>query len=277
MSYCGDHLDDWQVIYLQGTNGNLTNMDIDCDGVLGTSADDGRCFAGTDSDTQGITAMKEEIQKYTSHKDLNPFLHPYVVFGNQGSRSGYVNFDPQKYDIMPLSLMLVVCNGQMVSFDPHSSVLFPAAMICLPRGAKLTWRQFYGIWGDTNGDEHKEALVGEASIGLASLCFPKEGIDNFHGHDANDVLYVAFPGTKAVPGHYGANWSAANASEFEKSMGLLGDSLIERIGSGDASRAGSGKLDGLGLLFETLANNVTGISILLASIATVHALWWAVS
>ncbi len=32
--YCGDHVSDYNVIYIQGTGGKLTNMDIDCDGKL---------------------------------------------------------------------------------------------------------------------------------------------------------------------------------------------------------------------------------------------------
>jgi hypothetical protein len=31
--------------------------------------------------------------------------------------------------------------------------------------------QVYGIWGDTNGDDGDEAMVGEASISLATACF----------------------------------------------------------------------------------------------------------
>jgi len=49
-SYCGDHLADYGVIYLQGTNGALADMDIDCDGLQGGPGDDGRC--GSSSDTQ---------------------------------------------------------------------------------------------------------------------------------------------------------------------------------------------------------------------------------
>jgi hypothetical protein len=42
-SYCGDHMADYNVVYLQGTSGKLANMDVDCDGAQGGPADDGRC------------------------------------------------------------------------------------------------------------------------------------------------------------------------------------------------------------------------------------------
>jgi hypothetical protein len=46
--------------------------------------------------------------------DLNAFVHPYVVFGNVGSKAGFTNFDPQSQGIEPLSLMAVVCGDKMV-------------------------------------------------------------------------------------------------------------------------------------------------------------------
>lgn len=110
-SYCGDHLDDKQVIYLQGTGGQFVNMDIDCDGVQGSSADDGRC--GDSSDTQSITSFQDTVSGY-GIEDLDANIHPYVVFGNSGTKSGYANFDPQDYGIEPLSVMAVVCGDKLV-------------------------------------------------------------------------------------------------------------------------------------------------------------------
>ena len=113
-SYCGDHLSDYNVMYIQGTGGALVDMDVDCDGQQGGLGDDGRC--GSSQDTQSITAFQDTVAGYKKGiNDLNAFVHPYVVFGNYGSRSGFVTFDPQQYGVEPLSVMAVVCNNQLVS------------------------------------------------------------------------------------------------------------------------------------------------------------------
>ncbi|KAM3520156.1 hypothetical protein NHJ13051_007030 [Beauveria bassiana] len=201
-SYCGDHLDDYRVLYLQGKNGNFVNMDIDCDGIQHGPADDGRC--GSSDDTQSVTSFQSIVQGYgTGQKDLDAFIHPYVVFGNEGSRSGYPNFNPQDYGVEPLSVMAVVCNNKLI----------------------------YGIWGDTNGDDGSQAMVGEASISLATACYGKS-VNGNSGHDDNDVLFIAFPGSDAVPGKTGAKWHASSYSQFESSITSLGDKLIQRIGGG---------------------------------------------
>lgn len=94
-------------------------MDIDCDGTQNepsSSANDGRC--GSSSDTQGITSFADTIKDYDAGiSDLNPYIHPYVVFGNSADRdtAGYATFDPTQYGIEPLSIMAVVCNKQVVS------------------------------------------------------------------------------------------------------------------------------------------------------------------
>lgn len=82
-------------------------------------------------------------------------------------------------------------------------------------------RQFYGVWGDTNGG----TSTGEASLALGKLCFPKEGLTGNNGHDPKDVLYIGFPGSKA-PGKSGANWKAKNTAEFEASIKAIGDKLV---------------------------------------------------
>ncbi|KAG5657302.1 hypothetical protein KAF25_005866 [Fusarium avenaceum] len=197
-SYCGDHKSQG-IIYLQGTNGNLANMDIDCDGTQHGAGDDGRC--GSSSDTQSQTSFQDTVRGYNkSIRDLNAFVHPYVVFGNEGTRAGYKNFRPQDYGIEPLSLMAVVCGNKLI----------------------------YGIWGDTNGDDAPQALVGEAAISLATACFGT-GINGNAGHDENDVLYIAFTGKDAVPGANGANWAAKSYNDFAQSIKGLGDKLIQRI------------------------------------------------
>lgn len=197
-TYCGDHLDDYGIIYLQGGNGKLANMDIDCDGRIDRN-DDGRC--GNDHSTQSTTAMKRYVAAYkNSVADLNPFVHDYVVFGNTGEKPGWITFDPREYGMEPLSLMAVVCNNKLI----------------------------YGIWGDTNGDDGVNSRIGEASVSIATLCFGK-GVDGEVGYDKEDVLYIGFTGSDAVPGA-SANWKAANENAFQSSIKSLGDKLIRRIG-----------------------------------------------
>lgn len=88
-------------------------MDIDCDGQQGDALDDGRC--GSSTDTQGETAFKSTIAGYNKGiSDLNSFAHPYVVFGNEGTKSGYITFDPRQYGVEPLSVIGVICNNQLV-------------------------------------------------------------------------------------------------------------------------------------------------------------------
>jgi hypothetical protein len=88
-------------------------MDIDCDGQQGGAGDDGRC--GSSEDTQSETSFKDTVASYgTGIKDLNAKVHPYVVFGNDGT---IPSFDPKRYGIQPLSVMAVVCGDQLVMFS----------------------------------------------------------------------------------------------------------------------------------------------------------------
>jgi hypothetical protein len=123
-SYCGDWLDDYQIIYLQGKSGQLVNMDVDCDGAQNTTSDDGRC--GSSSDTQSETTFQYTVTTYADNEarnitDLDANVHPYVVFGNSGSKKDWPTFDPVDYGIEPLSLMAVVCNDRLVSCCSSSS------------------------------------------------------------------------------------------------------------------------------------------------------------
>ncbi|KAI1127166.1 chitosanase [Nemania abortiva] len=198
-TYCGDRLASHGIIYQQGTGGALSDMDIDCDGVQGSPADDGRC--GNSGDTQSITSFADTVSGYGQGvDDLDANIHPYVVFGNVGSKPGYANFDPRDYGIKPLSVMAVVCGEKLI----------------------------YGIWGDENGDDGPHAMIGEASISLATACFGT-GITGDNGHEETDVLYIAFPGERAVPGANGAKWDAANFAEFEASIECLGNSLVSQL------------------------------------------------
>ncbi|KXH25221.1 fungal chitosanase [Colletotrichum simmondsii] len=203
-SYCGDYLDDYKIIYLQGKNGELANMDVDCDGEQ--AGGDGRC--GSSTDTQSETTFRNQLRSYgTGRRDLNASVHTYVVFGNEGTKSGWPTFNPEKHGVKPLSVIAVVCNNKLL----------------------------YGIWGDTNGDDGPQAMVGEASISLATACYGNS-INGNSGHDDNDVLYIAFTGDDAVPGASGANWTASNYEDFQSSISDLGNKLIERVGSGGNSR-----------------------------------------
>ncbi len=101
--YCGDHLKDYGILYLQGENGDLVNMHIDCDGVQGDPTDDGRCGHNLD------------IQANLAFTDLNSNIMPYVVLGNVNGTSGNSpQFRPQQYGIEPLSLVAVVCGSNLV-------------------------------------------------------------------------------------------------------------------------------------------------------------------
>jgi hypothetical protein len=71
-------------------------------------------------------------------------------------------------------------------------------------------------------------MVGEAAISLATACFGKSMNGN-NGHDEDDVLYIAFPGSDAVPGDDGADWNATNFKDFEASLSSVGDKLVARI------------------------------------------------
>lgn len=79
-----------------------------------------------------------------------------------------------------------------------------------------------------NGDDGDYAMVGEASISLATACFGTD-MNGDNGYDNNDVLYIAFPGSDAVPGADGAAWAAQSFDEFEASIEELGNRLIEQI------------------------------------------------
>lgn len=112
-SYCGDHIADSNVIYIKGTGANFADMDIDCDGEQNGRGDDGRC--GNSHDTQSITSFQSQVAGYKKGiNDLNAYVHPYVVFGNTGTKSGWKKFDPTAYGIKPLSIIAVVCNNKLV-------------------------------------------------------------------------------------------------------------------------------------------------------------------
>lgn len=187
-AYCQRNTTMGHAMYIKGPGDKLSNMDIDCDGDQ-TKADP-RCKGSRD--IQPATTWKEEVKRFNI-TDLNASIHPYVVLGNVGA----LEFDPRKYGIHPLSVVAVVCGGQLL----------------------------YGVWGDINGND-RNPLVGEASLALATACFgEKMTADN--GHDASDVLYLAFSGAHAVP--HRAKWAAKSYEEFERSISSLGDALVAGV------------------------------------------------
>ena len=97
--------------------------------------------------------------------------------------------------------------------------------------------KFYGIWGDENGDDGPKAVIGEASISMATFCFG-DSVNGNSGHGETDVLYIAFTGKDAVPGASAA-WDANSATEFESSIQSLGDKLTQRIGGGSGNAPSS--------------------------------------
>ncbi|KAL2207815.1 putative chitosanase CSN1 [Sarocladium strictum] len=190
--YCGDLPN---AIFLKG-NGVYANMDIDCDGANNYEGD-----CANDPSGQGQTAFKDTVKKY-GITDLDANLHSYVVFGNMESNPVFLPHEPEEgsgLDPMePLSVMAIVCDDQL----------------------------FYGVWGDINGG----TSTGEASLALAKLCFPDEGLNGNNGHDERDVLYIGFTGSAAQPGADGAAWTASSPEEFADSLRDIGDSLVASLG-----------------------------------------------
>ena len=84
------------------------------------------------------------------------------------------------------------------------------------------------MWGDGQGGERNKAFVGEASLAMGELLFG-DAISGDTSHEPNDVMYIAFTGSDAVPGANGAAWAAATKEEFVDSINGLCDKLIKRI------------------------------------------------
>ena len=110
--YCSDA--STGAVYLKGPDGTYDDMDIDCDGL---NASTGLC--NNDPSGQSQTAFQSEVQEF-GIADLDAHVHPYVVLGNEGADP---SFDPQSAGVKPLSVVAVVCNGQLVSL--RSRPAFP--------------------------------------------------------------------------------------------------------------------------------------------------------
>ncbi|KAK7943296.1 uncharacterized protein PG986_012409 [Apiospora aurea] len=116
------------------------------------------------------------------------------------------NLTPQDEVVEPLSLVAVVCNEKM----------------------------FYGLWADTNNDTVPQPLVGQLSVAMAKMCYGEDAVETQQRLDASDLMFLAFTGTQAAPGYYGANWGAETPEEFEQGLALLGDKLpLVRVARAD--------------------------------------------
>lgn len=104
------------------------------------------------NDYQGGTAFDETlVEDDYGIKSLNATVHPFVVLGT---------CDVSLTDVIkPLSLVAVVCDGAL----------------------------HYAVFGDTNGCDD-DNFTGEASLALARLCFPDDGMSGMNGHEEHDVL-----------------------------------------------------------------------------------------
>lgn len=112
-------------MYFQGKTGEVVNMDIDCDGALGSG--DGSCDSS--NDTQGQTTFQSDIEGYGKGvRDLNAYVHSYVVLGNDGSKHDYITFKPEQYGVEPLSILVVVCGNEMVC---HFAPLLSATVLLI--------------------------------------------------------------------------------------------------------------------------------------------------
>lgn len=71
-------------------------------------------------------------------------------------------------------------------------------------------------------------LVGQLSVAMAKMCYGERAVENQQRLDTSDVMFLAFTGTQAAPGYYGADWGAQTPMEFEQGLALLGNKLIKR-------------------------------------------------
>lgn len=63
---------------------------------------------------------------------------------------------------------------------------------------------------------------------MAKMCYGEHAVETQQRLDASDLMFLAFTGTQAAPGYYGADWDAETPEEFEQGLALLGDRLIKR-------------------------------------------------
>lgn len=105
-AYCADISANTIYLHSDANGGQYADMDVDCDGAnLGA----GDC--ANDPTGQSQTAFQWIVADKYGIDDLDANVHSYVVFGNDDPA-----FDPQQHGMEPLSVMAVVCGGQLVSF-----------------------------------------------------------------------------------------------------------------------------------------------------------------
>lgn len=125
--------------------------------------------------------------------------------------------------------MATVCNNQVVCvfrnlvFGHRTCSFLYIFTEALAKSRDIL--QFYGIWGDTNGF----TSTGDASLALSEFCFPQSHLLGDNSHGPNDVFYIGFAGSHAVPGENGANWKAKNTTRLEASIKSLGDKLVASL------------------------------------------------
>ena len=110
----------------------------------------------------------------------------------------------------------------MLSYDQ------PFGLVCRLTCSSPFLSQVFGLWADTDNDTVPQPLVGQLSVAMAKMCYGEHAVETQQLLDASDLLFLAFTGTQATPGYYGADWGAKTPEEFEKGLALLGDKLIKR-------------------------------------------------
>ncbi|KAK6850921.1 fungal chitosanase [Apiospora arundinis] len=210
--YCGDYVKTaGSFLYAAGsTTASSTNqsssLTIDCNGIRGGPEDTGLCNRLYHGPTKSTAFQSRMKASRFPVKDLNPYFHPYVALGDfhDGQRvyddDDFVDFDPQDQIVQPLSLVGVVCNNKLV----------------------------FGLWADTNNDTVRQPLVGQFSVAMAKMCYGEHAVETQQPLDTSDLIFLAFTGTQATPGYYGADWDAETPEEFEKGLALLGNKLIRK-------------------------------------------------
>ncbi|KAK7931983.1 chitosanase [Apiospora marii] len=208
--YCGDYLNAagsflYAASSAPSSEANRSStLTIDCGGTRGGPEDTGLCDRLYDGPAKGTSFQHLMKPSHIPVKDLSSYFHPYVALGSfqpsQPSGGDSVEFDPQRHVVEPLSLVAVLCNGKM----------------------------FYGLWADTNNDTVPRPLVGQLSVAMAKMCYGEQAVETQQRLDTSDLMFLAFTGTEAAPGYYGADWDAETPMEFEQGLALLGNKLIKR-------------------------------------------------
>ncbi|KAL8383859.1 hypothetical protein RB599_006276 [Gaeumannomyces hyphopodioides] len=190
-------LDKYGIIYQQMPGGQLSDMDVDCDGQQANrTGDDGSC--GLSTDTQPQTSFRSNVRAMggaTGIQDLNPYIHSKLLGGKR---------------VEPLSVIAVVCGNNL-------------------------FYGLWGDENGPDGKHAMigEAGIGLARACFGGVTT----IDGGHGWSNTDVLYLAFTGADAVPdAGQQPRWDATTFADFERSLAPVGDALVGRIEKSAAGR-----------------------------------------